>query len=243
VGRARAAGEFTPDTIIVRVFPDDPRRALDARVDALVTADGATLDYARALPDYRLAALPWHATYVLATPARSGPTQPDARDLEVFARTAVRAPVRGAQLPHWWQGCAPWPAAAGRTASLDVMYVDHDAAARDIAERIVALAWPRDRAPAWVRDALPTYGAPPRARPVSEAVIRSGAAQHALARVLILPRIAVGGCNELPRRLETDATAFAGMITPLVDVRRYLIHRDGIGRVRADASGIIRIGR
>jgi hypothetical protein len=78
---------------------------------------------------------------------------------------------------------------------------------------------------------------------VSDAVIRSGAAQHALARVLILPRTTVGGCSELPRLLEQDATTTAGMITPLVDVRRYLIHRNGMGRVRVDAHGIIRIGR
>lgn len=64
-----AEGAVAPDTIGVRAFGEDLRRAIDAGVDALVTRDAATLAYARARTGYNVAPLTWSTTYVLATAA------------------------------------------------------------------------------------------------------------------------------------------------------------------------------
>jgi hypothetical protein len=125
------------------------------------------------------------------------------------------------------------------------VYERGDETARRIAERVTALAWPRDEAPPWLRDVLGRYESPPVSRALSRAELIDAARTRVdLAIVTHLPRMMYEGCESVsadPRAL--SLSSFSGWrLTPLVDTRDHLIHRPGIGRVRVDADGTIRFG-
>ena len=127
------------------VAPGDPRDLLDAGVDLLLTRDPATLDYAATLPHLQRAPLAWQQTQVLLLPGRRPPfpsLSSDAR--QALADDAVRGEARGAQGPFWWEdapGCDLIPLDGLATSPTPrVVYDANDGAARDLAERLVALA-------------------------------------------------------------------------------------------------------
>jgi hypothetical protein len=238
-------------TVEFRIIPDT-RRALDTGVDALVSGDAATLEYARALPGYALTPLPWSRTYVLVARAETGDTiTPPLDAVAALARDAVRADARPAEPPFWWRNpeCAPaqTAASAAPTRGRTIAYPRNDAFARALAERIVALAWPVSRAPAWLSAVLPltASGQPPTATaldpPAQLDALRNGTA---LALIAPLPRPAGSACVA---GLSTDsvALALAGgpyRIIPLLDARSYLIHRASSGSLLVDGDGTLRIG-
>jgi hypothetical protein len=251
----RAPDPGVPDTIDVRTVNGDPRTALDAGVDALVTADAATLAYARARSDYTVTPLPWSRTYVLATARAAGgaaplPTgevaAPTIEDLTSLARDAVGGDARPARPPYWWQECTASVSSVVGAGTGEIIYRRDDSVARAIAERITALAWPRERTPAWLRDILREYDAAPRARAVADGELAEAARSgSALAIVTALPRTAYAGCTGVgldPRDRIASAPLIASHVTPLLDTRAYLIHHPGTGRVRVDGSGTIRFG-
>src|SRR5690606_32309646 len=89
---------------------------------------------------------------------------PDAGELAALARDAVHADTRPAEAGACAPDSIPLPAAPAPSSIRDVVsYPRGDEAAREIAERIVALAWPSDRAPAWLRERLGPMDGPPRA--------------------------------------------------------------------------------
>ena len=246
----RLAAIAGQSTLEFRVF-GDARRALDANVDALVSGDAAVLDYARALPGYTLSPLPWSRTYALATRTESDTTAPPADALAGLARDAVRADARPAEPPFWWRAaeCVPpvgMPAPGNSQRTRTVAYPRGDAFARALAERIVALAWPASRAPAWLSSALPlgATGAPPTAAGLDQAALLNAARTgNPLALVLPLPRAAGRAC---PAHFTTDSLALfvAGTgyrITPLLDARSYFVHRSTVGTVLIDGDGTLRI--
>jgi hypothetical protein len=224
-------------------------------MDAVVTAEPAAIEYARALPDYSATALAWIRTYTLATPwrteFRSGQSEIPGDVLLAFARAAVRADTRIAEPPFWWRACQPPRAAqnSGTTPSRPVIaYPRGDGLARSIAERLVALAWPATRTPDWLRTLLPAdydrAGAPTAqgldARALQE-LVNTG---NALAIVLPLRRAAGAGCHSSVLEDEALVQAIinspAWQLTPLVDGRDYLLHRRTLGRIRVDADGTLR---
>jgi hypothetical protein len=244
---ARTASPVTADTIEIYAFGGDPRTALDAGVDAFVTADAAVLAYARALPGYRITPLTWSRVHVLATATHAADvTRPAAEDLAGIAHDVVSGDARSALPPFWWEGCdRPTQAPARRRTSGRVVYERGDETARRIAERVTALAWPRDDAPSWLRDVLGRYESPPVSRALSRAeLIDAARARADLAIVTHLPRLMYEGCESVganPQALSLPS--FSGwLLTPLVDTREHLIHRPDIGRVRVDADGTIRFG-
>lgn len=244
---ARTPNPVTADTIEIRAFGGDPRTALDAGVDAFVTTDPAALAYARALPGYRIAPLTWSRVHVLATAAHATDVaRPAVEDLAGIAHDVVSGDARSALPPFWWEGCdRPTQAPARGQSSGRVVYERGDETARRIAERVTALAWPRENAPPWLRDALGGYESPPVSRALSRAELSDAASTRAdLAIVTHLPRMLYDGCASVsadPQALSLPS--FSGWrITPLVDTREHLIHRPGIGRVRVDADGTIRFG-
>lgn len=254
---ARRPGPAAPDTIDVRYFRGDPRNALDAGVDVIVTGDAAALSYAHARPGYRTTPLPWKSTYVLATHStrgtaggagsgeRSDVEPPGADDLAGLARDAAPGVSRRAMSPFWWQECV-LPAPAPGRSSTDglILYEQGDDVARRLAERVTALAWPRADAPAWLRAALGTYSAPPVSQAVSRADLVDAVRTRAGLVVASLPRSPHDGCAAITADSHIEALlSFPGRhITPLVDTREHLIHRSGVGRVRVDADGTIRFG-
>lgn len=252
---AAFAVSAAPQSIRAQLFAGDPRAALDAGVDALVTGDPAVLAYARARSDYATVPLPWSRTYVLAATARNSGGRPSAAVLDALARDAVRGEARAAQGPFWWEQCGRAdmpPRDEARTGDgRMIVYPEGDMIARGLAERIVALAWPAERMPAWLRDLLPADGSgPPYARGLDREEL--SAAIHARSPVAVivpLPRIAWSGCSRmaaLPRDGTATpeealmAAAASWAVTPLADARDHLVHRSGIGRIIADGDGTIR---
>jgi hypothetical protein len=244
---ARTVNPVTADTIEIHAFGGDPRTALDAGVDAFVSADAAALAYARALPDYRITPLAWSRVYVLATATPpAGTTRPATEDPAELVHDIVSGDARSALPPFWWERCdRPMQAPSRNLTSGQVVYERGDETARRIAERVTALAWPRDRAPSWLQDVLGRYESAPVSRGLSRADLVDAARTRAdLAIVSHLPRTTYEDCASVT----ADAPAGALLslpgwrVTPLVDTRDHLIHRPGIGRVRVAADGTIRFG-
>ena len=226
----------------------DARRALDAGVDALVTADVAALDYARALPAYTLTAAPWSRTYALVTRGETADTlMPPTDAMIALARDAVRADTRPAMAPFAWRdpqctvtlSVSPSATLHGRA----IGYPRGDATARAIAERLIALAWPASRAPAWLSAAL--YGGVPASTPPSALALEPAALREAirkgdlLALVAPLPR----ACAALTTA-DSITTMLVGSqfrITPLLDARDYFIHHSTVGPVTIDGDGALRL--
>jgi hypothetical protein len=227
-------------------YSQDMRSALDGAADMIASADAALADYAAARGGYTVTRLPWTRTYVLATGARS-----DAAvltdDVATSLSAAVRAAVRPAQQPFWWEaracGVPGVPFRSAREAR-DIVFLRGDQAAQSIAERIAAQAWPRATAPSWLRALLPAdYGATgaPRAVPLDEpALLQALRARLPLAVVVALPRMPDPACTTGATTLATTVLASGWQPTPLLDARDALLHRTGAGRASVDAWGTIR---
>ena len=234
-------------------FPtmSDPRAALDAGVDGMVTADQAAIDYARALRNYAVEPISWSRTYVLAT---HGVLPADSTRLTLpppalaTLQEAVRAETRAAEAPFWWHKteCGPTSFLPPRTnvRNRNVVYPSNDPVARGIAERLVALAWPVARAPDWLRTQFGDYSAlgPLAAVGVDQRTLletlRTG---RALAVVTAMPRPARAFCNSTNDAV-TAALLSGWRMSALLDARDYLVHRGTLGRVLVDGSGNISFG-
>lgn len=250
VQRTRTRSDAAPDTISVRDFGADLRRAIDAGVDALVTSDVATIAYAQARSGYSVAPLTWSSTHVLAT-VQSSDSVAEVPST-AFPTALVGAASRPALPPFWWNDCAS-PAGgeslAERDAAADraapgghdgrILFLRSDPVARAIAERITALA--RGRAPAWLADRLSHDRAPTAAGVERAELLDAVRERSALAVVTPLRRVEHGDCDVA--NPELYARLIAGWrITPLIDTRNDLIYSPGIGRVTVDADGTIRFG-
>lgn len=156
------SGPPTPaDTtaLLFRVEPDvDSRDILDRGTDLLITSSPTAIQYARTRGSHAAVALPWARRYVLVLPAReaegvqadAGCVGDDLLPLRDALALAVHAEARPAEGPCWWT--TEDSARAARThphpASRRILYQLHDSTARELAERIVALAAPTRNEPA-----------------------------------------------------------------------------------------------
>lgn len=246
--RRLVAGLTAPSTDVPRVFADrtlgvprtpavgltpalppsgDLRDAIDGSVDLIHAADPALLEYARLRPGRTTLALPWNRTYVLLVPvASTGVAAAIPADtagfLAALAREAVRAEARPAEGPFWWEergGCPMWPVAQSpRSASVAIAYLAGDGVARDLAERIVALA-----------DAgLTTRGLPADSLAVA---LRLGSARGF---VLGLPRHAPVPCRE------SGQWQPRASVLPLVDTRPHAVLRRGAPALVLEWDGAVR---
>jgi hypothetical protein len=240
-----------PELVVRSVAGGDGRRALDTGADALLTTDPAVLAYARALPSFEVTPLGWSHSMLLATRAIGPPAAPPADVLQSLARDVVRGDARapGPDLACTTSGAAMTAAAASRL-SRSVLYDEADPASRALAERVVALAWPAEQAPAWLRALLPagyaSAGAPVATAVQSAALadaIRQGAG---LAWVVAVPRVTGQPCVDVAVDAAPAAVALAARsltLTALVETRTHAVLRAGavVGVVRGD--GVIRFGR
>jgi hypothetical protein len=225
--------------------PRDPRDLLDDGVDLLLTRDPATLDYAATLPQFQSVPMEWQRTHVLLTPGRTH-TAPflsqDAR--QVLADDAVRGEARGAAGPFWWQmlqNCEV-PSSEPRnppSPTPRIVYDAGDAAARDLAERVVGLV--RASGPAAILDAL----LPDRPRrtyqratglsgePLVQARRRGADAGY----IMSLDRRPLDPCREI--QVVTDGARWLDpeTIVPLVDTRLQAIVRRGRSGMTAEWDG------
>lgn len=204
----------------------DPRDALDAGADALLTDDPTVLDYVSAPPRgaerFRTLVLPWSTTYALL-PAAPLPVTDTAAFRSDLARDVIGSDARGAARPAWWRDAQRCPVAenpVAPTAPTDrVVYALADRHARALAERLVGLA------------------ARLRAVGLGDAELsRAVAAGNEFGYVLALPSAARDACHTLAA-FGLDARRVAAL-EPLVETRWRLVVRSGRFGVSIDKDGI-----
>ena len=207
------------DTLVFKFAASgDARDLLDAGVDLLITRDRALRDYAAALPNHTVVALPWDRAYVLVT-AEAGRTRFDAGGLE----QAVRAEARRAE-DGWWldlRGCAIArdTAATASSGQHRILYSRGDPTARELAGRLAALT-----------HAVATGRAPDD----FSAALASG---KDWGYVVALPRVTADGCRSAKDLLPSWPASF----TALVDTRPTAIVRRGVARWTVDQDGAVHL--
>ncbi|MGH7626855.1 MAG: hypothetical protein ACREOJ_16260 [Gemmatimonadaceae bacterium] len=149
-------GSVAPALIVRAIAPPLARDALDAGATVLVTGDPDAVAYARSRSDLESVALPWDRSWVLVVPSASTPhPTPGANSAadslrSALAAGAVREDARASDGDHWWNG-APLSCVSGLTSLADsgvasastadrIAYREGDTVARELAERLVALA-------------------------------------------------------------------------------------------------------
>ncbi len=221
-----------PSIVVHTTDGRDARDLLDDSPDVLVTADPDVLDYASKLPRTVLTPLPWDKVYVLLLAPEGRPpadliSADSVRFRTELASDVVRADARPARPPYWWSdlsGCsdstARVPVETGGTSQVTIGYPAADAAARSLAERIVALG-----DSSWFARGLATHD--------FETALHGGAMD---AYILPLPRRSLVPCR--------DASWPEGAtLVPLVETHRTAILRKdgpalvvgGDGTLRPDA--------
>jgi hypothetical protein len=193
--------------------------------DVVVTRDPEVLAYAARRRAYRSVPLTWDRTYaVIELATDSVIAAPSAAERDALARDAVQADVRGAVTPFPWSGDS---ACAGATPSpLPALppvlgYAAGDPIARQLAERIVALAT-AGVPPGWIPRALTRPAA--RMRPVERnAMIDRLGAQRIGAAVTFFDRDMPIGCGA------GHAIPAGYSAVPLVDSRAHALVRRGSG--------------
>jgi len=268
-----AFGGAGPTLCFLAAAGRDPRDLLERGVDVLVTSDRSVIDYAASAPQWTAVPLPWNRTYVLLSTSRIAALRRGevvvalgAGLTAALARDAVRGDARGHALPSWWSdlgGCAApaevtsWPAAADAGDPPPPRRIVYDAAdpvARDLAERLVALA---GAPPATSPEAAAIAAAVPGIASASSPAVAGGLSARALARSLRLgddfayivsvPLVTPIPCYEartLVRHapwLGSGADALAEAVVPLVDTRAHLILGIGGFELFADGYGHLRI--
>lgn len=204
----------------------DPRDALDGGADLVVTRDPALVDYVSARKEFETFPLPWDRTYVLfqrvGTEPIDAPIAGDS-DRRSLAADAVSAEARPAESPFWWNSpCTinpsmpvQWPT------SPRIVYRHGDEVARQLAERIIALAHGGVQLRAVALDSAEFAAA-----------LRKGGDRG---YIVALPRQALAPCRQ-----STDLTA-ATTIQPLIDTRSRAILRRGSPELTVDWDGTVRV--
>jgi hypothetical protein len=217
-----------PGVLDFRVEPGgDPRDALDRGADLVVTRDPALVDYAAQRPEFSTFSLPWSRTYVLLEPPGTQPVlEMIAADSvrRSLARDAVRAEARPAEPPYWWNSlaaCRSGPSNGEGLTSSRVVYPRGDAAARGLAERIVALA--QEQPPLRVAALGPANLA---------AALRDGTER---AYVLAVARQTLVPCRE------AALWPPGASIQPLIDTRASAILRRGSPTLAVEWDGTVRV--
>jgi len=225
----------------------DPRDLLDRDVDLLVSGDPAVLDYAETLPRFTSLPLAWHRLYLFASPGRDGSLPPLSADLrQALARDAVRGEARGAETELWRDhvsrcGFGVPTELAPRVSDGRVVYERGDAAARDLAERLVALSSDTDTGGASLIAAL---GAPASRHPFRRSVALDGHSWSAALRsgdaagyIVSVRRVALDPCRPVEGLLERADWIGATSIVPLVDTRLRAIVRRRRSGLTVDWDG------
>ena len=234
-----------PNLLIRRTPSGDPRDAIDAGADVLITDDPTAVGYAAARANLATVPLPWARTYAVAMPdaaSRIGEVllRPDSASVaspSSLARDAVRAQARAAQPPYWWEDntpCSAAPDSRGTASAADrrsnrVVYRRDDATARGLAERLVALDSRSVAAGLAPND-------------FNRALRDGGDAAY----VLDLPRTSLSSCDGralLRSSAPWLASASGGpRLIPLIDARETaIVNRDRVAAT-VDWSGTLRFG-
>ncbi|MBA3497010.1 MAG: hypothetical protein H0T86_07895 [Gemmatimonadales bacterium] len=206
----------------------DLRDAVDRATDLIQTGDPDLLDYARQQPGLTIAPLPWSRSYLLVLPSWSpGAGTMVPADTAAFraglARDVARTDARVPEAPFWWKqrdACLRSGTSVPRRERLHaVVYSAADGVARDLAERIVALA---------ERSELTARGLP------ADSFVTALHAGGAVAFVLAVPTHAPLLCRE------TAAWPPQVAVVPLVETRMHAIVRRGVPPIVVEWDGTVR---
>jgi hypothetical protein len=229
------------------IAPGDPRDLLDNGADLLLTRDPEALDYAATLPQFQSVPLAWQRTHVLLTPgrSRSSPLLSDTAR-EVLAEDAVRGEARGAQGPFWWEmldDCevAPAPPRSQTSPTPRIVYDSADAAARDLAERLVGLT----RASGPAATAFLDVFLPDRTRRAYQRATGLTGEALALARrlgndagyVMSVDSRSLEACRDVQALMDDVRWVDPATIVPLVDTRLHAVVRRGRSGATAEWDG------
>jgi len=252
-----------PRIVVDATTDADARDRLDAGADLLITSDPVVTSYASARPELELLPLPWSSTYALLLPrhVQAGSTSSGAGAADTLraalARDAVRADARAAVPPFWWQDmrdCAntvsivPDATADSRAALASrIVYPRDDAVARQLAQRLVALAAMRSgpRASSPVADLSPELAATTTlvAEGLDTAPFAAAlSAGRALAYLIPLAAPPAAPCERLAGLRSAAPWLSADLIVPLVQTRSTAIVRRGRVSFVIDWDGVIRMG-
>ena len=213
-----------------RLGANDARDWIDRGVDLVITDDQAALSYAAGRSDLVSVPLPWDRTYVLLVVGRA----PEVSDAEraSLARDVLHVDARAASGPYWWEAlpACPGPPLSSPSAPLPssrplLIYARGDPAARDLAERIVALQSNSLRA-AGVSDSG-----------FDAALARGDAAEY----VLALPRTSLDPCRDVRRFVARVPWLPSGVtLEPLVDARHHaIVRRTAAAAFTVDWDGVV----
>lgn len=182
-----------------RLGTERARDVVDVGVAVMATEDPDLIAYAAARPGLEVASLPWDRTYLRlargATPPLGGDhpadaVRVDARDAEALSCDTILPP----------------PDSASATSSR-VVYEAGDRTARELAERVVAIAGGRTTAVALGPAEL-------------DAALRGG---DDLAYIVSVPRVAEDGCNALAALARRAPWLAPHSVLPLIDTRVHAI--------------------
>jgi len=225
-------------TVTVRAATGgDARDLLDHGIDILVSGEPEVLSYAANRGDLTTVPLPWDRAYVLVS-ARVPAIGDTLR--ASLARDVVRTDARPARGLYWWSAGPACPSihgtlvgdsAAHATASASLYYPRDDAAARNLAERLVALG---------------LVGTDVRAIGVSAADFDILFAAGGASYLIPLEHEALDPCRAI-QDLETRAPwlslveAPARAVAALVETRAHAIVRRGGTAFTIDWDGTLRL--
>lgn len=229
-----------PYLVSRRIPTGDPRDAIDAGTDVLITNDPLAANYAAVRANMIAFPLPWSRTYALAIP-RGVPrivqllsTSDSIR--QSLARDAVHGEARAAEPPYWWDvapSCHATLDALRATGTLNrsnrIVYRRDDRIARGLAERLVALD-PH------------TVAAGLSPNDFTRALSEDGDFGY----VLDLPRRSLSSCGDLSA-LRAGAPWLASLgtdakLVPLVDTRETAIVNRQRVSATVDWRGTLRFG-
>jgi Bacterial extracellular solute-binding proteins, family 5 Middle len=257
-------GENDPTIHLVMTDRRDVRDMMVGGVELVITSDPELIEYAAGQPRFTTTALAWNRTYVLLAPARADALR-EGRTVaglppaftDALAKDAVRAEARGPATPVWWKDtgeCTEKPTLPGlRESGVEVrriLFDVNDATARDLAERLVAVAAmdPRQSAEAEaVVAAVPGLDAAKlvAAGVGTERLDASLWGGGEVAYVVALPHAVPDACvaaSELASRAPwlVNGVALADVLIPLVDTRPHAIVAHGCaGLVLNGLGGVL----
>lgn len=235
----------------------DARDLLESDIDVIVTSDPDVIEYAASRPRLSTAAMPWDKTYALLSTTRFEKIRwgEELRGipsvlLDELARDAVSCDARGSQPLSWWddvKNCSDmsldfaWLEVSLQGAVLSsvtkrIVYDASDPVARDLAERIVALA-ATDPATSWeaaeIASAVPglvgggsAVAAAGMTADQMRSILRAG---DEFAYIISFPRRPPDPCfetSEFVRRapwMMILGEKFTDALIPLVDTRPHVI--------------------
>jgi hypothetical protein len=242
-------GSMSGDALpVLRFFDagDDPRDAVDLGADLLVSSEPIVVDYIETFEDLESLPHAWDMAYVVAAPLKTASgvsTREGPPLMEVLGSETVRTESRMPVGELWWEDLSAcqltstWsvPADPGNTAGR-IVYRRGDPVARELAQRLVALAEP---------DGLPQIAA--EREPLTAVGLGDERFDRALADgrdlgfVVALPKQVLDPCamialmrRSMPWVAPSDLHR---VLVPLLETRGRVIVRRGVGTMVRDWDG------